>query len=289
MRRFNLRFEGKRKYFAVLLLIIPVFFIQSTTIKRQESTEAKKAGLNITSSGAWVDSVMNTMTDDEKLGQLFMAAAYPNQGKGNKDHLISLINKYNIGGLIFFKGGPVSQAKLTNYYQSKSKIPLMIAGDYEWGLSMRIDSTVKYPRQMMLGAIQNDLLINDFGVELARQCKRLGIHINFAPVIDVNNNANNPVINSRSFGEVKENVAKKGLAYMVGLQDNNILATGKHFPGHGDTDVDSHIDLPIIKHSKNRIDSIELYPFKELIYSGLGGIMIANLNIPALDSVENKP
>lgn len=284
-----MKFRRTSKYFATLLLIIPAFFIQSTTINKNHNKEAKKNTINYAASDVWVDSVMNTMTDDEKLGQLFMAAAYPNQGKANINHLKSVISKYNIGGLIFFKGGPVSQAKLTNYYQSKSKIPLMIAGDYEWGLSMRLDSTVKYPRQMMLGAIQNDLLIYEFGAEIARQCKRLGIHINFAPVIDVNNNANNPVINNRSFGEIKENVAKKGLAYMVGLQDNRILATGKHFPGHGDTDVDSHKDLPVINHSKNRLDSIELYPFKELINSGLGGIMIAHLNIPSLDSVENKP
>ncbi|MCD4793115.1 MAG: serine hydrolase [Bacteroidales bacterium] len=284
-----MRFGRISKYFAALLLIIPAFFIQSTTIEKKHNKEAKRSNINYTDTDSWVDSLMNTMTDDEKLGQLFMAAAYPNQGKANIDHLTSVINKYNIGGLIFFKGGPVSQAKLTNYYQSISKIPVMIAGDYEWGLSMRLDSTVKYPRQMMLGAIQNDILIYEFGVEIARQCKRLGININFAPVIDVNNNANNPVINSRSFGEIKENVAKKGLAYMVGLQDNGILATGKHFPGHGDTDVDSHKDLPIIKHSINRLDSIELYPFKELINSGLGAIMMAHLHIPSLDSEENRP
>ncbi len=267
------------KLIRIASILIIIFLLQSTS---KPSKNKLKSSIN-----KWVDAKMANMTPDEKLGQLFMLAAYPKQGKANKDFLTGIIKKYKIGGLIMFQGGPVSQAKLTNYYQSISKTPLMIAGDYEWGLSMRLDSTVRYPRQMMLGAIQNDLLINEFSVELARQLKRIGIHINFAPVIDVNNNANNPVINSRSFGENKENVSKKGLAYMIGLQENNILAVGKHFPGHGDTDVDSHKDLPVILHSKERLDSVEMYPFKKLINTGLGGIMIAHLNIPSLDAREN--
>jgi len=269
----------KYKLTGIVSIFIIIFILQSIS---KPSDNILKISIN-----KWVDGKMANMTPDEKLGQLFMVAAYPKQGKTNKDFLTGIIKKYKIGGLIMFQGGPVHQAQLTNYYQSISKTPLMIAGDYEWGLSMRLDSTIRYPRQMMLGAIQNDLLINEFGVELARQFKRIGIHINFAPVIDVNNNANNPVINSRSFGENKENVSKKGLAYMVGLQENNILATGKHFPGHGDTDVDSHKDLPIILHTKERLDSIEMYPFKKLINTGLGGIMIAHLNIPALDASKN--
>ncbi|MCF6365688.1 MAG: serine hydrolase [Bacteroidales bacterium] len=262
--------------------IIILLFQSTASFKNYEKSSASQYKSN-----NWIDSIISKMSPDERLGQLFMVAAYPKQGKEHKNYLTKIIKDYKIGGLIMFQSGPVQQAKLTNYYQSISETPLMIAGDYEWGLSMRIDSTVRYPRQMMLGAIQNDLLVNEFGIEVARQCKRLGIHINFAPVIDVNNNADNPVINSRSFGELKENVARKGLAYMVGLQDNNILATGKHFPGHGDTDVDSHKDLPIILHSKERLDSLEMYPFKELIKTGLGGIMIAHLNIPSLDPSEN--
>jgi beta-glucosidase-like glycosyl hydrolase/CubicO group peptidase (beta-lactamase class C family) len=237
----------------------------------------------------WTDSLLNRMTIDEKIGQLFMVPVYPQQGIPDRDRVKGLINDYKVGGLIFFKSGPVQQAKLTNYFQSVTKTPLMIAGDYEWGLSMRMDSTVDYPRQMMLGAIQNDLLIYEFGKEIAKQCKRIGIHINFAPVIDVNNNASNPVINYRSFGEDKENVAKKGMAYMIGLQDNHIVASGKHFPGHGDTDTDSHLDLPVINHSFQRLDEIELYPFKRLIYAGLTSVMIAHLHIPALDSAPNMP
>lgn len=237
----------------------------------------------------WVDSVFQTMSPEERLGQLFMVAAYPKNGVANRTAVTELIKKYHIGGLIMFQSGPVAQAKLTNYYQSVSKTPLMIAGDYEWGLSMRIDSTIDFPRQMMLGAVQDEKLIYDMGAEIARQCKRMGIHINFAPVIDVNNNPNNPVINSRSFGEQRENVTRKGMNYMLGLQDNHVLAVGKHFPGHGDTEVDSHKDLPVINYSRNRLDSVEIYPFRELINIGLGGVMVAHLSIPTLDSLKNTP
>lgn len=272
-----------KKISAFLIIILTFSFLQSYSPFKTKTVKSDKQN-----SFSWADSVFHKMTPDERLGQLFMVAAYPKQGTENKIHIKNLIKKYKIGGLIFFKSGPVQQAKLTNYYQSISETPVMIAGDYEWGLSMRIDNTVNYPRQMMLGAIQDDLLINEFGSEIARQCKRIGININFAPVIDVNNNSNNPVINSRSFGENKENVARKGMAYMIGLQSNHILATGKHFPGHGDTDTDSHKNLPIIRHSKNRLDTLELFPFKKLIHSGLGAIMIAHLNIPSLDSSENS-
>ncbi len=272
----------RRFLFAILPLLAAWILLQSNiNTDNKPKADAKD-------NYSWADSVYKTMTPDEKLGQLFMLAAYPKQGIQNQKHIAKLIENYKIGGLIFFKSGPVQQAKLINYYQSISDIPLMMAGDYEWGLSMRMDSTVNYPRQMMLGAIQNDLLINEFGNEVAAQCKRVGININFAPVIDVNNNPKNPVINSRSFGEQKNNVARKGTAYMVGLQSNRVLATGKHFPGHGDTDVDSHKDLPIIKHSKERINDLELYSFKKLIHNGLGGMMIAHLNIPSLDSSENS-
>ena len=272
-----------KKIGVILLLLLSLSFLKSNFPYQAKIVKSDK-----TYSFLWADSVFNSMTPDERLGQLFMIAAYPKQGISNKKKITNLINKYKIGGIIFFQSKPVQQVKLTNYYQSVSKTPVMIAGDYEWGLSARLDSTVNYPRQMMLGAIQNDILINEFGSEIARQCRRIGININFAPVIDINNNSNNPVINSRSFGEQKENVARKGTAYMVGLQNNRILATGKHFPGHGDTDIDSHKDLPTIYHSKKRLDTLELYPFKKLIHNGLGGIMVAHLNVPSLDSSENS-
>ena len=232
----------------------------------------------------WADSIMATLSPQQRIAQLFMVAAYSNKTETHVAEISKLVKDYGIGGLIFFQGGPVRESILTNKYQSEAKVPLMISIDGEWGLSMRLDSTVVFPKQMTLGAIRNDSLIYEMGQEIAEQCKRIGIHVNLAPVVDVNNNPNNPVINYRSFGENKYNVARKGIMYMKGMQDAGVMANAKHFPGHGDTDTDSHKALPIIKHDKNRIDSIELYPFRELMNAGLGSVMVAHLYIPALDS-----
>ena len=235
----------------------------------------------------WADSIFDQLNFEERIGQLFMVAAYSNKDQAHVDEIANLVRDYKIGGLIFFQGGPVRQANLTNYYQSLAKVPLMISIDGEWGLGMRLDSTVSFPKQMTLGAIQNDSLIYEMGAEIAGHCKRIGIHVNLAPVIDVNNNPANPVIGNRSFGENKFNVARKGIAYMKGMQDNGIMANAKHFPGHGDTDSDSHKTLPLIMHTRERIDSIELYPFKQLIENGLGSMMVAHLYIPAFDTTRN--
>ncbi|MCB0431047.1 MAG: serine hydrolase [Flavobacteriales bacterium] len=236
----------------------------------------------------WVDSVMTVLTPDERIGQLFMVAAYSNQGEKHEENILSLIRDQHIGGLIFMQGGPVRQAGLTNRYQAASRIPLMMAMDAEWGLAMRLDSTVQYPRQMALGAMQGDDMVERMGADIARQMQRLGVQISFSPVVDVNSNPANPVIGSRSFGESKENVARKGLAYMRGLQNGHVLANAKHFPGHGDTDKDSHLALPVVKHSRARLDQIELYPFKTLIDAGVGSIMVAHLHVPVLDSAKNR-
>lgn len=237
----------------------------------------------------WVDSVMNELTLEEQIAQLFMVAAYSNKDKSHKEEITTLIEKYKIGGLIFFQGGPVRQAKLTNDYQSVADIPLLIAIDGEWGLGMRLDSTMNYPRQMMLGAIQNDSLIYQMGYDIGEQLKRLGIHINFAPVVDINNNPHNPVINVRSFGEDRINVSKKSIAYMDGMQDAGIIAVAKHFPGHGDTNIDSHYDLPLIGHTRERLDSLELFPFQRMIDAGVKGIMVAHLSVPALEPDIHLP
>jgi beta-N-acetylhexosaminidase len=234
----------------------------------------------------WVDSVLNSLTLDEKIAQLIVVSAFSNRGDEHKQEILKLIREQKVGGLIFMQGGPALEARLINEYQAASKVPLLLAMDAEWGLGMRLDSTLSYPYQMTLGAIQNDSLIYKMGVEVARQLKRAGLHVNFAPVVDVNNNADNPVINFRSFGEDKNNVTRKAIAYMRGMQDNGILTTAKHFPGHGDTGTDSHYALPQINHSRERLDSIELYPFRELVKAGVGGVMIAHLNIPALDSAR---
>ena len=240
-------------------------------------------------SAIWVDSVLKSMTLDEKIGQLFMVAAYSNKDEASYKTIDKYINEYKVGGLIFFQGTPQKQAELTNRYQAQSKTPLWIGFDGEWGLGMRLDNTISYPRQLTLGAIDNTGLIYDMGKEIARQMKRIGIHINFAPDIDVNSNPNNPVINDRAFGDNKFGVVRRGLAYMQGMQDNKILASGKHFPGHGDTDVDSHKDLPVLNHTLERLESVELYPFKQFIRYGVGSIMVSHLNVLALDGAPNFP
>ena len=226
---------------------------------------------------------MNTLSLRERIAQLFMVAAYSNRDDAHVKEISNLISKDKIGGLCFFQGGPVRQAHLTNLYQSQSTVPLLISMDAEWGLGMRLDSTISYPRQMVLGAMDDNSLIYHMGADIARQLKRLGVHVNFAPVIDINNNPLNPVINTRAFGEDKEMVTQKGLAYMLGLQDNGIIACAKHFPGHGDTDTDSHYALPQLNHSPQRIDTLELYPFKKLIEGGVASVMVAHLEIPQLE------
>ena len=228
-----------------------------------------------------------TLSEDERIAQLFIVTAYSNQGDAHKQQITDLIEHYKVGGLMFLQGGPVRQAKLTNYYQSITKTPLMIAMDAEWGVAMRLDSALSFPWPMTLGAIEDTNLIYQMGEEVARQCKLIGTHINFAPVVDVNSNPENPIINNRSFGENPEKVGRMGVAYMKGMQDNKVLACAKHFPGHGDTDADSHKTLPTVNHLKYRLDEVELVPFKKLINNGIGSIMVAHLHIPVLDDTKN--
>lgn len=237
----------------------------------------------------WVDSVFHKLSKKQKIAQMFFVRAHTDKGKAYEDSIAKVIKKEKIGGLVFFQGGPGRQAILTNQYQKKAKVPLLIASDGEWGLGMRLDSTISYPYQMALGAVQNKELIYKMGLEVAKDFRRIGMHMNLAPDVDVNNNAKNPVINYRSFGENKYNVAEKGAAYLKGMQDGGLLVSIKHFPGHGDTDVDSHYDLPQLKFTKERLDSLEMYPFKELIKQGAAGVMIAHMNIPALDITPNMP
>ncbi|MCS7004154.1 MAG: serine hydrolase [Cytophagales bacterium] len=237
----------------------------------------------------WVDSILQNMSIEERIGQLFMVAAYSNKDESHYREIEKLITQYHIGGLIFFQGGPIRQAILTNRYQKLAKTKLLIGIDAEWGLGMRLDSTMSFPRQMTLGAIQDNQLIFQMGQEIGKQCRRIGIHINFAPVVDININPSNPVIGSRSFGENKINTALKGSAYARGLQLEKVLAVAKHFPGHGDTDKDSHYTLPILYHNKQRLHEIELYPFRQLIADSVAGIMVAHLHIPAYDSMPQRP
>ncbi|MFD0795796.1 glycoside hydrolase family 3 protein [Mucilaginibacter litoreus] len=238
---------------------------------------------------AWVDSVYKSMSKKERIGQLFYVRAHTNKGKMYEDSVAKVIQEEHIGGLVFFQGGPVRHANLINNYQRLSKVPLLIAMDGEWGLGMRLDSSTSYPYQMTLGAIQDNNLIYKMGQMIAFDFKRLGLHINFAPDMDINNNPNNPVINYRSFGDNKYNVAQKGIAYFKGMQDAGLIVFAKHFPGHGDTNVDSHYDLPLLPFTRNRLDSLEEYPFRQAIAAGISGVMIAHMNIPALDTTQNLP
>jgi beta-glucosidase-like glycosyl hydrolase/CubicO group peptidase (beta-lactamase class C family) len=238
---------------------------------------------------AWVDSVFRSLSPDEKIAQLMVIRAHSNLPQDHVNGVINLIKKYNVGALCFFQGGPVRQANLTNLYQSLAKTPLMVTIDGEWGLGMRLDSVIDFPYQLTLGALTDEQLVYEMGIAIGEQMKRLGVHVNYAPVVDVNNNPNNPVIGYRSFGEDKYRVAKLGVAYMKGMQDAGIMACAKHFPGHGDTEVDSHYDLPVISKSMPQLDSLELYPFKELFRNGVGSVMIAHLAIPAIDKTANRP
>lgn len=232
----------------------------------------------------WADSVLLDMSVNEKIGQLFMVSAYSNLGEAHKTEVLNQIKDYHVGGLIFFQGGPVRQAHLTNLYQSKSNLPLLIGMDAEWGLSMRLDSTFKFPWAMTVGAVQDTNLVYKMGVEMGRQCKRLGVHINFAPVLDINTNPDNPIINARSFGQDKEAVTWHAFEIMKGMQDEGVLACGKHFPGHGDTDKDSHKTLPSVTFDMTRLKEVEFYPFQELAKRGLASVMVAHLNVPAIDA-----
>lgn len=258
---------------------------------------------------SWAQDILNQLTLREKIGQLFVVAAVSNFHQPtmqlsaalhsspyvmDQDHVEKMIQEYHVGGVIFlFKSDPKTQMELMQTYQRKSKTPLLMVQDAEWGLSMRLDSdphkVVRYPHNMALGAIMDEELMYKLGYEIGRQCAAIGVHINCAPVCDVNNNPSNPVIHDRSFGDDPERVARLAELYARGLQDAGIIACAKHFPGHGDTHIDSHLDLPVIPHDKQRLNDIELLPFKKLIQANIGAVMNAHLAVPALESEKNRP
>ncbi|SDS33443.1 beta-glucosidase [Formosa sp. Hel1_31_208] len=270
-----------------LLSLICILFIISPTYSQDENHPLAHKNLELQQK--WVDSVYNNLSIEEKVGQLFMVRAFSDKKKSNEKEVSNLINKYHIGGLIFSTGGPVSQAKQNNLYQAISKTPLLIGMDAEWGLSMRLDSTYAFPWNMTLGAISDNNLVERTGYHIGEHCKRIGVHFNFAPVVDINTNPKNPIIGNRSFGEDRDNVTAKASAFMKGMQEAGVLANAKHFPGHGDTDSDSHKTLPTISFNEKRIDSIELYPYRQLIKEGLSSVMVAHLNVPSLEPRDGFP
>ena len=234
----------------------------------------------------WVDSVFTSLTPDQRLGQLFMVAAYSNKDRRHVQGIDALVKNYGVGGLMFLQGGPRRQAILTNRYQAEAKVPLLIAIDAEWGLDMRLDSTMHFAKEMTLGAMDNDQYVYQMGREIALMLKTLGVQVSFSPVIDVNSNPNNPVIGNRSFGENKDQVSKNGIAYIRGLQDHGIMAVAKHFPGHGDTDVDSHVALPVVNTDMARLTNVDLYPFQQSFQAGVMGVMVAHLYMPLFDTLR---
>ena len=244
---------------------------------------------DITDQRVWVDSIYSKMTLQEKIGQLFMIDVFSSDPKSKTDAVNSLIRNQHIGGVIFSKGGPVRQAKLNNEFQAISKIPLMVGMDAEWGLSMRLDSTFAFPWNMTLGAIKDNKVVEAVGRQIGFHCKRMGVHINFAPDVDINVNPNNPIIGNRSFGEDRENVTQKAVAFLKGMQGTGVLGSAKHFPGHGDTDQDSHKTLPTLPFTRKRLDSIEMFPYKRVIDAGIASVMVAHLDVPVLESRPGYP
>ncbi|MBZ9786667.1 serine hydrolase [Psychroflexus sp. CAK57W] len=269
-------------YFKVVFLMT---FFSFNCVLAQSSLFSE----DIRSQRKWVDSVYSNLSLEEKIGQLFMIDVFTNKSDAELENIANFIKSNHIGGVIFSKGNPYRQAKFTNKIQSENKVPLLIGMDAEWGLAMRLDSTYAFPWNMTLGAIKDTSIVRKVGYQIGKHNKRLGVHINFAPVADINTNPSNPIIGNRSFGETKKVVISHSVALMKGMHDAGILTSAKHFPGHGDTHQDSHKTLPTINFSEERIRKIELEPFRALIKEGVSSIMVAHLNIPSLESKTNLP
>ncbi|AMR41789.1 glycoside hydrolase family 3 protein [Elizabethkingia anophelis] len=274
------------KFFFYTFLTISVFLspeysaqYQPKNINKQELEKARQ----------WVDKTYNSLSQDEKLGQLFITALYTNKDQNHINFVRQLVNKEKIGGIILMQDNAAQEIELVNEFQESSRVPLLIGMDAEWGLYQRIAAAHKFPWAITLGAIQDDKLVYEMASKIASDAKRMGVNWDFAPVVDVNTNPSNPIIGNRSFGSDVQNVIRKGLAYSNGLQDNGVLAAIKHFPGHGDTDKDSHMDLPVVKHNIDRLNNTELAPFKALMDKNVGGVMVAHLYVPALETKSGIP
>ncbi|REC57171.1 glycoside hydrolase family 3 protein [Chryseobacterium piscium] len=274
------------KKLAFNFLLITVLFSLNLSAQYQPKDISKH---DLKKAKEWVNQTYNSLSQDEKLGQLFIVALYTNKDENHINQVRNIVTKDKIGGLILMQDDAAREINLVNEFQQKSKVPLMIGMDAEWGLYQRINTAHKFPWAMTLGAIQNKDLIYQMAGKIAEDCKRMGINWDFAPVVDVNTNPNNPIIGNRSFGSEVSNVTQSALSYANGLQDNNILAAIKHFPGHGDTNTDSHLDLPVVSHSLQRLNKIELAPFKDLMNKGIGGVMVAHLYVPSLESGKGIP
>jgi beta-N-acetylhexosaminidase len=265
------------------LLFVLCFITTQAQTKDPLLTKDKKA------QEKWVNNILNKMTNEEKIGQLLIVQAYSTNDSLNEKKVEELIRKYHAGSLIFMQGTPKKQAELTNKYQALSKYPLLVSIDAEWGLDMRLKNSFRYPWNMTLGAVRDNSLIEKFGEQLGKHCNRLGIHINFAPVVDININPKNPIIGNRSFGENKKNVTDKAIALTRGMQRFGVMANAKHFPGHGDTAADSHHTLPVVDFDMKRLDTLELYPYYKLFNENIGSVMTAHMSIPKLEPNKTLP
>ena len=268
------------------LFLITIFITNTLHAQYQPKNISQQ---EIKKANDWVDKTYQSLSQDEKLGQLFIVALYTNKGEAHIEEIRNIVTKDKIGGLILMQDDAAREINLVNEFQNKSKIPLMIGMDAEWGIFQRIATAHKFPWAITLGAIQDKNLIYQMAQKIAEDCKRMGINWDFAPVVDVNTNPNNPIIGNRSFGSDVQNVTNSALFYSNGLQDSNVLAAIKHFPGHGDTDTDSHLDLPMISHNLERLNSTEIAPFKALMDKGIGGVMVAHLYVPALEKEKGIP
>jgi beta-N-acetylhexosaminidase len=268
------------------LLLFSIYSFQSISAQYQPKNLSHK---DIKKANDWVDQTYKSLSQDEKLGQLFIVALYTNKGEDFISNVRNTVINEKIGGLILMQDDAAREINLVNEFQKQAKVPLMIGMDAEWGVFQRIATAHKFPWAMTLGAIQDKNLITEMAAKIAEDCKRMGINWDFAPVVDVNTNPNNPIIGNRSFGSNVENVVSSAMAYSNGLQDNQILAAIKHFPGHGDTDKDSHLDLPVVSHDLKRLNEIEIAPFKALMDKGIGGVMVAHLYVPTLEKTKGIP
>lgn len=266
-----------------VLIFFSAIYSQAQYIPKNISEKDKKEAK------LWVNNTYKSLSDEDKLGQLFIVALYTNKDLSHINTVRNLVETEKIGGIILMQDDATMEINLVNEFQSKSKIPLMIGMDAEWGVYQRIVKAYKFPWAITLGAIQDKNLVYQMAAKIAEDCKRMGINWDFAPVVDVNTNPNNPIIGNRSFGSTVDNVTEKALAYSQGLQDHNVLAAIKHFPGHGDTNTDSHLDLPVVSHNLDRLNEIELAPFKTLMHEGIGGVMVAHLYVPALEDGKGIP
>lgn len=272
------------------LLYTSLFIVTLISPKVKAQYQPKNASKeDLKKAQQWVDTTYKNLSQDEKLGQLFIVALYTNRGEDYISQVRNIVTNDKIGGLILMQDDAAREINLVNEFQQKSKVPLMIGMDAEWGLYQRIAKAHKFPWAMTLGAIQDKNLVYQMAAKIAEDCHRMGINWDFAPVVDVNTNPDNPIIGNRSFGSEVDNVITSALSYSNGLQDNNILAAIKHFPGHGDTNTDSHLDLPVVSHTIDRLNTVELAPFKALMNKGIGGVMVAHLYVPSLESEKGVP